>query len=234
MVTDGAGTCGVSGFIRISDSLAIGLGDVQTIFFGPLLFMNNMDVTTDPENGNVLYIDFLGAVTTGPGPRASQLQYSSGVTSPIPLMTDTPQTRFIAFGSASPVVGNGVPDEITETQFSWTAARDGTLSKLDVWVVATFAPGIEEPNVNITIEFIVRVAPFDSFFRDTSLTARIDMPAVTTSEARFHAADNVDSVTINKSDRVSLRVFFTSFASSFLSIDVGISAGMLFGANIAI
>jgi hypothetical protein len=230
MLTGGlVGECGLTMLVRTTgERVSIGSLDVVTEIRGPALELSSLNETdfAAEDEPLVLYLNPLTQTVTK-GTASGQIAYSSGVMDPIALVTDTPQQFFIAFGDASPVTGVGAPSEIVETGFSWTAPRDGNLRHLNVMVVASLTADLPDPTLNVTMDFIIRRAGFDTFFSDTLITAHIDIPAIDQSEQRYHAIDHSQPIDLFQSDRVSLQVKVNSFSTQPVSLTVGISAGIL-------
>jgi hypothetical protein len=168
---------------------------------------------------------FTGA--DGPG---STYPFASGV---LPLLTFTNVSGLgliidIADGASSPVA-IGPLGEITETQFAFTAPRNGSLTNLAVNLIGSFASSIT--GSNFTVVAILRCATTTSDFSDTALDVTLLLPGTTTTTGRFSGRDDVDSHTLHEGDRCTLQWRFNHTTDVFFpaALNLGLSGGVVFG-----
>jgi len=172
---------------------------------------------------------FTGAAgADGPG---STYPFASGV---LPLLTVSNLTGLglivdIADGSSSPAAV-GPLSELTETQFAFTAPRNGTLSGLDINIVAALSAS--QTSGNITLVAVLRQATTSSGFSDTSLQTSILLPGTTTTETRFHERDSTNTVDVLQGERyvLQLRLNHTDGLLLPAEINLALSGGVVFGA----
>ena len=255
LVTNSSG-CGYTTKIR-TNSTAVIIGDTSTntIINGPNIDLTNVptpppgvtlqNILIDASTSQI-YRDSANVTTA----LSTVIPFAGGTTPTITLFTVLLNST-VAFNSA--FGGSSTPTlflysnitQLTETQFSWTAPRDGILRLLDVNFYGTVTAEDGVTPANVTVEFVLRTAdPATSSgganpFADTPLTASstvtVEPASVTTIGG--HVENSVSTFAVSKGDRVTLQTRLRCSGTSFsilvacpvaVDITLGVSAGVLF------